>query len=458
MKPPFRIPGPLGQYLIFTKLNKGGMADVYLAQHRDHPERWVAFKVLLDSLTSKRKFVSMFQSEGELGKRFNHPNIVPTFDVGHLEVEGQDLHFLAMDYVHGRDLGAVGRHFREGDGAMPVPQALYIAREVLRGLAYAHDLTDEAGMPMHLVNRDVSPANVMVSFDGEVRLIDFGIAQATLDFRSQIGAIRGKISYMSPEQVRGLPVDRRSDLFSLSVVLYQLLTGTEPFSGEGEFEQMEKVRAFDPPRPGELNRQVGPEVDALLMRGLTKDPSERYADADEMLVAVEEALVALDSGYDQERLSGFMKRAFKADMELLEARVRKARALLERMDAEEPSEPPSTREIFEVEVELDTPHGLSEDTGEPSPSVALDEPERIPVTVTGQSAPPPVVPEPVDSLPFELAPPAPTLADPERPLVPLPPELQTNPDDTSSTKWIVAVVVGVLVVALGSVIALKLIL
>lgn len=342
------------------------MADVYLGQPIESMDRWVAIKVLLPELSQSQKFVAMFQSEGELGQMFKHPNIVRTWDVGKVTLDSGTLHLLTMDYVHGRDLGAVARHFRGERSPMPVNQALYIASEVLKGLAYAHELEDEAGMPLHLVNRDVSPANVMISFDGRVRLIDFGIAQATLDFRSQIGAIRGKLSYMSPEQVRGLPVDSRSDLFSLSVVLYQLLTGTEPFPGESEFEQMEKIRAVEPTAPSELNRRIPPGVEALLLKGLAKSPMARFHDALDMLEAVEAQRQALDLHYTPEALATFMQGAFQDDMELLHARVRKARQLLKDIKG------PWTDTIEAVVDAPITPHLFNTRVGDSRPAPQQD--------------------------------------------------------------------------------------
>lgn len=322
------IPGLLDDYLVLTRLNQGGMANVYLAQTVEPQPHWVAIKTLLPSLVQRRRYVEMFRNEGELGQMLDHPNIVETLAVGSRGEGEQALHYLALGYVHGRDLGAVGRYFRKNGARMPLPQALYVAQEVLKGLEYAHKLADASGQALHLVNRDVSPANVMVGFEGEVKLIDFGIAQATLDFRSQIGAIRGKMSYMSPEQVRGLPVDARSDLFSLSVVLYQLLTGIEPFAADSESEQMELIRAHSPARPSEYDPSLPEVVDELLLCGLAKEPGARFADAETMRQAVARIREALELRCDQEMLGGMMRRIFRRDMEVISSRVHKAHALL----------------------------------------------------------------------------------------------------------------------------------
>ena len=328
MNTPLRIPGRLGNYLILTKLNKGGMADVFLGQPLYAPMHWVAVKTLLPKLAQRSKFIGMFRSEGNLGMMFNHPNIVRTWEVGTDEAGEQAIHYLAMDYVHGRDLGAVYRSFQRQSARPPITQALHVGAEVLGALQYAHTLADAQGDPLHLVNRDVSPANIMVAFDGRVCLIDFGIAQATLDFRSQIGAIRGKLSYMSPEQVRGLPVDGRSDLFSLGVVLYQLLTGSEPFGGDGEFEQMERIRSAEPADARQLNPALPSAVAEFLSRALQKDPADRFTSAPEMLDAVRALQAELADPWDQPRMARFMRDRFATDVARLQARVDRAREIL----------------------------------------------------------------------------------------------------------------------------------
>ncbi|MCA9565542.1 MAG: serine/threonine protein kinase, partial [Myxococcales bacterium] len=247
-------PGPLpqppcqfGDYILLTELARGGMAEVYLGQQVTNAltDDFLAVKLLLPKLAKRRKFVDMFTSEGTLGLMLNHPNVVRTYDVGRVRYT----RFIAMEFIEGQDLGKIVRFFRKAAAPIPLEAALYIVHEVLEGLQYAHDLEDESGQPLHLVNRDVSPANIMIGYDGQVKIIDFGIAQALLDYRSQIGSIKGKVTYMSPEQVRGLALDARSDLFSLGTVLYQLLTMHEPFHAPTEFEQMELVRQATPDSP-----------------------------------------------------------------------------------------------------------------------------------------------------------------------------------------------------------------
>ncbi|MEL6180481.1 MAG: serine/threonine-protein kinase, partial [Myxococcota bacterium] len=316
-----------------TKLNRGGMADVYLAQEigTDDPEHWLAIKTLLPRLYDQSRYIDMFTSEGELGMMLQHPNIARTYSVEQAERRDGRVPLLVMQYVHGRDLGAVARNFRRDNIRMPIPQALYIMQEVLKGLSYAHNLRDSSGTLLHLVNRDISPPNIMIGFDGDVRLIDFGIAQATLDFHSQIGAIKGKISYMSPEQVRGLPVDARSDLFSLTVVLYQLITGVEPFAGDSDIEQMERVRRADVVKPSNFNTNISPELDAFIMHGLARDADVRFDSADAMLEALAPIRETQPVPYGAEELSSFMAAAFESDLQLLRSRIGKARRIMRQL-------------------------------------------------------------------------------------------------------------------------------
>ena len=195
----------------------------------------------------------------------------------------------------------------------------------------------------------------MLGFEGQVLLIDFGIAQATMDFRSQIGSIRGKLSYMSPEQVRGLPVDARSDLFSLSVVLYQLLAGAEPFGGSGEFEQMERIRSAEPAPLSGINRLVSKDLEALITKGLAKNPFERFMDAREMLDEVEAIRQKVASTYGTPELRDFMQSAFKGDIELLNTRVNTARRILAKESTHGLDE--STDDAFVISIDIDEAHG-----------------------------------------------------------------------------------------------------
>jgi serine/threonine-protein kinase len=344
------VPGELGNYLLLGRIARGGMADLYLAEHLEalDQEQYFAVKVLLPKLAQRRKFVDMFRSEGRLGILLKHPNIVRTVEVG----RDGPIHFLAMDYIDGQDLGRVLRAFRSVEAPVPIETSLYIVRQALKALSHAHNLRDHTGQPLNLVNRDVSPANVMIGYDGSVRLIDFGIAQALLDYRSQIGSIKGKVTYMSPEQVRGLALDARSDIFSLGTVFYQLLTSREPFQAPSEFEQMERVREASPKAAHEVNKRVDKELADIVACAMSKDPRHRYQSADEMSAAIEGYARRAGMSLSHEQLTEFMVTECADQRERILEDARLARRSLEDADEnseEEPVEEPPDNEDGEIE-------------------------------------------------------------------------------------------------------------
>lgn len=275
-------PITFGRYQLFKLIKKGGMARVFLAFDPAKPDEVVAVKTLLPELAGKRSYREMFESEAEVGLRLRHPGIARTLEHG----EDRKTPWIAMEYVFGLDLSTVIKRLRQKGRTLPVAMGVALALEVARALAAAHTLTDEFGQPLNIVNRDVSPGNIMLAFNGQVKLIDFGIAQTTIDLKSQIGAIKGKISYMAPEQVRGLPVDHRVDIFSLGTVLYELLTGVQVFRDEGDFATMEKVRRAEAPPPSTHVPAVDPLLDGILARALAREAMDRYDTADAMAAAL----------------------------------------------------------------------------------------------------------------------------------------------------------------------------
>jgi serine/threonine-protein kinase len=274
--PPCRF----GQYQLYLLLAKGGMGQVYLAKDLNNPqsESWIALKVLSPDLSNKIKFVEMFQSEGQLGLMLQHPNIVKTQALG----EAGPFHFIAMDFIDGIPLTQLINRFNEHRAPIPLSAALYITQSILNALHYAHTIRDKEGRPLALINRDISPANIMLDFKGSVSLIDFGIAQARINNRGEIGSIKGKVIYMSPEQVRGLALDARSDLFSIGTVLYELLTGSVPFRAPTEFEQMERVREAEATHVSEINPRIEQSLSNFVARAMMKRPEERFQSAMDM--------------------------------------------------------------------------------------------------------------------------------------------------------------------------------
>jgi serine/threonine protein kinase len=270
-----------GPYRLIEKVATGGMAEIFRAARRgvEGFEKTVAVKRILPHLSDNRDFVTMFVDEAKTVAQLTHPNIVSIYDLG--RIHGS--YYIAMEYVHGRDLRSILRRSRERELPLTPGLAVLIASRVCAGLGYAHRRLDERGRPMQIVHRDVSPQNILIAFDGDVKLTDFGIATAAHKASvTERGMLRGKLTYMSPEQTRGERVDHRSDLFSLGVVLYELATGARPFgaSSQSDASLLEAIRAcrFTPAR--ERAPGLPHSLDRVLRRMLAREPDERYADAD----------------------------------------------------------------------------------------------------------------------------------------------------------------------------------
>lgn len=273
-------PIQLGRYELLRQIARGGMGEIYVARARGAVgfEKKVIIKRILPHLAEEQEFVDKFVDEAHIVTHLTHGNIVPVFDMGE---ENGEL-YIAMEYIAGRDLRDVLKRAKHDDFLLPVDVALYVAAETSKGLAYAHRRTDDAGQPLDLVHRDVSPSNILISKDGEVKIVDFGIAKASGKISKSItGRLQGKFCYMSPEQAAGRKVDHRSDIFSTGVVLYEMLTNTRPFEGGVDLESLDKVRNFHPPPPSSIRPEISAEVDAIVMRALEKDPDARYDHVDD---------------------------------------------------------------------------------------------------------------------------------------------------------------------------------
>jgi len=312
----------LGRYILFKSLKKGGMARVFLAIDPDRPDELLAIKTLLPKLRKDRMYREMFVSEGKVGLRLQHPNIVRTIESG----TDRGGPFIAMEFIFGFDVSTVMRQLRKESRDMPVPLAVALARDVAAGLDYAHALTDEHERPLEIVNRDVSPGNIMVGFDGRIQLIDFGIAQTTIDVKSQIGSIKGKISYMAPEQVRGLPVDHRVDLFGLGTTLYEMLTGVQPFHAEGDFATMEKVRRAEADPPSSINKAVDADLDGIIARAMAREAHDRHFSAGLLSADLDRWLTERGEVVDATVFEGFMRSLFEKRIEEMNTDISNARS------------------------------------------------------------------------------------------------------------------------------------
>jgi len=274
-----REPIPFGSFLLVDRVAIGGMAEIFAAvRPGDPPGRFYAVKRILPTLADDEELVRMFLDEARLQVQLEHPGIVPVHEVGRHDAG----YYMAMDYVAGRDLRALVDRTRARGVRLPVPLAAHVAWRLADALDHAHRRRDAKGGELRVVHRDVSPANVLLGFDGSVRIIDFGIAQAALRSGARHDVLRGKFGYMSPEMVRGLPVDRRSDVFSLGVVLHEMLTSERLFTGPSDLAVMEKVRAGDVRPPSARSPTVSRSLDAVVMRALAREPQDRFSWASEL--------------------------------------------------------------------------------------------------------------------------------------------------------------------------------
>jgi serine/threonine-protein kinase len=237
-----------GPYKLIERISVGGMAEVYKASEQgvEGFERIVAVKRILPHIAEDDEFITMFKDEAKIAGQLQHGNIAQIYNLG----QQGDSFYIALEYVAGKDLRNIFTRCQQQGKPMPIAQACFIVMKVGEGLDYAHNKRDKHGRHLNIVHRDVSPPNVLVSYEGEVKLIDFGVAKAAGRVsRTQAGILKGKFGYMSPEQVRGMPLDRRSDVFSLGVVLYEVLIGQRLFQGETDFATLEMVRTVDVPSP-----------------------------------------------------------------------------------------------------------------------------------------------------------------------------------------------------------------
>jgi serine/threonine protein kinase len=300
----------IGRYQLIGKLANGGMAEAYLALSGELPalRSLVVVKRILPHLSRQEQFVRMFLDEARIGALLDHPNIVRIVEVGR---DGDD-YFLAMEPVQGKPLSAVLRRAVGAKRPLGHAQAAFIVGQAANGLGYAHALTDAAGAPLNIVHRDISPQNILVSFDGAVKVIDFGVASALGRITETIpGGLKGKIEYMSPEQASGDSADRRSDIFALGVVLWEALCGRRLFRRRTELETMRAIFDEPIPRPPKA-ASVPSRLEDIVMRALEREPEDRFQDAREMALLLQQHAFRSD-GFNLIQLAAQMKNLFAAD-------------------------------------------------------------------------------------------------------------------------------------------------
>ncbi len=432
-------PIAFGPYSLLKKLGQGGMAVTFKAREAMEGiggSRLVAIKQILPLFANDPSFRRMFLDEARLSTQLNHQNVCRSYTAG--EIDGTL--FLAMEFIDGADLYHLMCRAAALPGAFPLPHALAVCQRVLHGLQAAHELRGDNGDLLNLVHRDVSPQNILLSRQGEVKVIDFGVAKARSNqAQTQAGMVKGKVLYFSPEQLNGQPLDRRSDLFAVGLLLYELVTGEHPLRGDTDIETIFNYvsRTIRPPR--EVRPDLPPAVDAIIMKALQKDPQDRFPDADAMARALGDALFEVYPAYQDYLLRDFVAWALAEDGDA-------PYALPERRT---PSSPQAHH--------LPAPAPASTPAPTPAPPPRPSDPGFWPITPSQEPALTPsnpafAPPPPAHSGPYPA--PQPWGPQPTGPHTPQPTYPPPQPqEEPSNTGWYVAI--GVLgFIALGCLIAL----
>jgi serine/threonine protein kinase len=389
-----------GAYELLAPLAVGGTAEIFLARWRaaGH-ERLVVVKQLLPQHADDKEFVDMFLDEARFGSKLAHESIAQTFELG--QVGGR--HFIAMEYLAGLTLGHLAAKARRRlPGGLPAELAAGIVAHAARGLHHAHEILEPDGTPLKIVHRDVSPQNLIVTFAGEVKLVDFGIAHAAVrEARTKTGMIKGKFAYMAPEQCLGKPVDRRTDVFALGVVLYECVTGQRLFRRKSSYETYQAILKHEVPAPTQVNPALDPDLEPLLLRALVRDPDGRYPTAAAFADALEAWIAARGAQAGAEALRTFYLRVFSDEVEQHRARIAQILAgasvepVADPWDQEEPSPPreAATRELRvgapKVGAAVLAPHDVTTYAAPPDEKTAL---APVPLPEVPEAAPFLVVP------------------------------------------------------------------
>ncbi|MCB9529894.1 MAG: serine/threonine-protein kinase [bacterium] len=268
------------KYSVIQKIDAGGMAEVWKGKATSLRgfEKVVAIKRVLPQLSKNQKFIQMFLDEARLSLYLNHANIVQTFDIGMAESS----YFIVMEWIDGANLKGILEIARERGFRIPREQAVFVAIEMCKGLSHAHHRKDPEGKPLAIVHRDISPPNVLISREGEVKLVDFGLAKAASQATfTDPGIVKGKFAYLSPEAALGQPVDFRTDIFATGIVLWEMISGRRLFDGKNDLETVKMVRAAEVPPLSTYNADVEPQLEAILRRALARDPEQRYQSSEQ---------------------------------------------------------------------------------------------------------------------------------------------------------------------------------
>ena len=313
MPPSSSFPIPFGKYQLLERINVGGMAEVFKAKAFgvDGFAHVVAIKRILPTMAEEEEFIAMFRDEAKISVQLRHANIVHVYEFARYQTQ----YYIAMEYVAGKDLRQLLDRLRKNGSSLPIAAVAFIATQICEALDFAHNKADPAGRPLNVIHRDVSPQNILLSYDGAVKISDFGIVKAdNRGSRTQAGVLKGKFGYMSPEQVRGLEIDRRSDLFAVGILLYEMVTGQRLFIGESDFSTLERVRNAEVTPPSQHVPELAPELEAIMLRALARERDERFQAASALGEALQPFCTDAAGLFNSRRLAALMAEIYAAEL------------------------------------------------------------------------------------------------------------------------------------------------
>ncbi len=304
-------PTHFGKYQLLDKIAVGGMAELFRAKLTGVQgfEKLIAIKKILPNLSEEENLITAFIDEAKLAALLHHENIVQIYDFGSMD----DEYFIAMEFLFGKDLRTIRRTAKKRDLALSMENIFYVISRICAGLDYSHNLKDLQGRPLNIIHRDINPQNILITYEGQVKIIDFGIAKAaSQNTKTRENLIKGKLAYMSPEQANGSVIDHRSDIFSTGIIMYELLAVRRMFKGE-TMHVLSLVRdaQYDPPE--EVIPDLPPKLNEILRRALAKDPDDRYQSAGEMMAEVEECAFELSLRPNARTFAQYMKELFEEE-------------------------------------------------------------------------------------------------------------------------------------------------
>ena len=328
-------PESFGKYYLVDKIAVGGMAEIFKAKSFGHGgfEKLLVIKRILPHISEKEEFVEMFVDEAKVSVALQHANIIQTYDFGKVHENW----FIAMECVEGKDVKGLLRKLAQRRRLLPIEFAVYVAHEVAKGLDYAHRRENLQGSGLGIVHRDMSPSNVLISYEGEAKIADFGIAKATTNaYNTKDGVLKGKFEYMSPEQAMGLDIDRRSDVFSCGIILYECLTGRRLFKTESDVKTLETIKACDLDPPSALNPSIPARLDDIVMRALARRREDRYQEARELQNDLLEFLYPATPDLTRQSFSHFLKELFAEEIAAERVRLEEGTAAAMAIHQQEP--------------------------------------------------------------------------------------------------------------------------